>query len=153
MSVTGFALAIGRILGSRRSSEATKPVEFDNPFSLTAALTFGLVFAAILMLTRTATFYLGDAWLPAVALVSGLTDADAIAFSISEAQLSDWITLRWASLNLVLGAIANTLMKLGLVFMLADRGLFRELALAFATICAVGLAATLVFYGYLPILG
>jgi uncharacterized membrane protein (DUF4010 family) len=153
MSATGFALAFGRLTGSRRSNEATKPVEFDNPFSLTAALTFGLVFAAILMLTRTATHYLGDTWLPAVALVSGLTDADAIAFSVSEAHLSDWISLRWASLNLVIGAIANTLMKLGLVFMLADRGLFRELALSFATICVVGLATTLVYYWYLPVLG
>jgi uncharacterized membrane protein (DUF4010 family) len=150
MSAVGFGLALLRFFRSERSKDATKPVEFDNPFSLTAAVSFGLVFAAILMLTRTATYYLGDAWLPAVALISGLTDADAIAFSISDAHLSGWISLHWASFNLVLGAIANTLMKLGLVFILADRGLFRSLAAPFALIVVVGLFSVSIYYGLLP---
>ena len=110
-----------------------------------------MVFAAVLMLTRTATHYLGEAWLPVVAIVSGLTDADAIAFSLSDAQRSDWISLRWASFNLVLGAISNTLMKLGLVLMLADRGLFRMLILPFALISAVGLGSALIqFLAFAP---
>jgi len=150
MSALGFALAFLRLFRSQRAEEAAKPVEFDNPFSLTAAVSFGLVFAAILMLTRTATYYLGDAWLPAVALISGLTDADAIAFSISDAHLTGWISLHWASFNLVLGAIANTLMKLGLVFILADRGLFRSLAIPFALITAAGLGTVSLYYGLLP---
>ena len=61
MGATGFALAFLLLMRSDHSGEKAKPVEFDNPFSLTAAVTFGLVFAAILMLTRTATHYLGDA--------------------------------------------------------------------------------------------
>jgi uncharacterized membrane protein (DUF4010 family) len=150
MAATGFTLALLRFFHSQRSEKAAKPVEFDNPFSLTAAVSFGLVFAAILMLTRTATYYLGDAWLPAVALISGLTDADAIAFSVSDAHLSGWISLHWASFNLVLGAIANTLMKLGLVFMLADRGLFRSLWVPFAVIGAAGLGSVAIYYGLLP---
>jgi uncharacterized membrane protein (DUF4010 family) len=153
MGATGFALALLGFFRSKHSEETAKPVEFDNPFSLTAAVTFGLVFAAILMLTRTATHYLGDAWLPAVALISGLTDADAIAFSVSDAHRSEWITLRWASFNLVLGAIANTLMKLGLVFMLGDRTLFRSLAAPVAVIVAVGLGTIFVYYGFVPLGG
>jgi uncharacterized membrane protein (DUF4010 family) len=151
---TGFGIALLIFSRSRRSREESKPVEFDNPFSLTAAVNFGLVFAAILMLTRTATHYLGEAWLPVVAIVSGLTDADAIAFSLSDAQRSDWISLRWASFNLVLGAISNTLMKLGLVLMLADRGLLRMLILPFALISAVGLGSALIqFLAFAPDLG
>jgi uncharacterized membrane protein (DUF4010 family) len=88
-----------------------------------------------------------------VALISGLTDADAIAFSVSDAHRSEWITLRWASFNLVLGAIANTLMKLGLVFMLGDRTLFRSLAAPVAVIVAVGLGTIFVYYGFVPLGG
>lgn len=152
MSITGFALALWFYLRSMHMTEAGKgrSVEFENPFSLTAAVTFGLVFAGILILTRTATHYLGDAWLPAVALVSGLTDADAIAFSISDAHSSELISLRWASFNLVLGAISNTLMKLGLVLFLGNRGLFRYLVLPYAVITAVGLVTIVLYYGILP---
>jgi uncharacterized membrane protein (DUF4010 family) len=150
MSAAGFGFAFFRFFRSQRKKTSPKPVEFDNPFSLTAAVTFGLVFAGILILTRTATHYLGDAWLPVVSVISGLTDADAIAFSISDAHHSGWISLRWASLNLVLGAISNTVMKLGLVFMLADRQLFRSLVLPFAAISAIGLITTFFLYGYTP---
>ena len=150
MSVVGFGLAGWQFFRSQRSVEKEKPLEFDNPFSLTAAVTFGGVFAGILMLTRAATHYLGEAWLPAVALISGLTDADAIAFSISDAHLSELISLRWASFYLVLGAIANTLMKLALVFLLADRGLFRTLLAPFLIIGGVGVVTGLAYYGFLP---
>ena len=46
------------------------------------------------------------------AIVSGLTDADAIAFSLSDAQRSGLISLDWAAFNVVLGALSNTFMKL-----------------------------------------
>jgi uncharacterized membrane protein (DUF4010 family) len=131
---------------SRRATAATPQVEFNNPFSLKAAVSFGLVFAAILMLTRVATHYLGDALLPVVAVVSGLTDADAIAFSLSSLQVSGLIHIDWASFNLVLGAISNTFMKLFLVLGLGDRDLFRKLLGPFVVIGAVGLVTTLLYY-------
>lgn len=148
MGVTG-ALMAGLLFYRYRSKKVTvetPKVEFNNPFSLKSAVSFGLVFALILMLTRLATHYLGDAWLPVVALVSGLTDADAIAFSLSSLQVSGLIHIDWASFNLVLGAISNTFMKLFLVLGLGDRNLFRKLLGPFVVIGLVGLATTLVYY-------
>jgi uncharacterized membrane protein (DUF4010 family) len=93
-----------------------------------------------------ATANLGNAWLPVVALVSGLTDADAIAFSVSNLQKSGLITLDWASFNLVLGALANTMMKLFLVFSLGDRGLFKKCLLSFSVMTAAGIVTMLLYY-------
>ncbi len=146
MGITGAAMAALLYFRSRQATVATPQVEFSNPFSLKAAVSFGLVFAAILMLTRVATHYLGDAWLPVVAVVSGLTDADAIAFSLSSLQVSGLIHIDWASFNLVLGAISNTFMKLFLVLGLGDRDLFRKLFGPFVVIGVVGLVTTLVYY-------
>jgi uncharacterized membrane protein (DUF4010 family) len=146
MGVTGFALAFLSYRGARNSNASAAAVEFDNPFSLKSAVSFGLIFALILMLTRTATTYLGEAWLPAVAVVSGLTDADAIAFSISALQQSGLIQMDWAGFNLVLGAISNTFMKLFLVFGLGHRGLFRQLLVSFLIIGAVGIVTMLLYY-------
>ncbi|MCU0982561.1 MAG: DUF4010 domain-containing protein, partial [Pirellulaceae bacterium] len=84
--------------------------------------------------------------LPLIAAISGLTDADAIAFSISDAHTSGLISLDWASFNLVLGALANTLMKLVLVLWLGHRGLFKEVLLAFLVIGASGIVTMLLYY-------
>jgi len=146
MGVTGVLMAVIMYLRARQPSVASAPVEFTNPFSLKSAMSFAVVFAAILMFTRLATHYLGDAWLPLVAIVSGLTDADAIAFSVSSLHASGLITLDWASFNLVLGAISNTFMKLFLVLGLGDRVLFKKLLLPFMMIGIVGLVTTVFYY-------
>ncbi len=146
MGITGALMAALLYLRSRQSTVASAQVEFNNPFSLKSAVSFGLVFAGILMFTRLATFYLGDAWLPVVAVVSGLTDADAIAFSLSSLQVSGVIHIDWASFNLVLGAISNTFMKLFLVLGLGDRDLFKKLLGPFVVVGVVGMATTLMYY-------
>lgn len=148
MGLTGLAVAGVYFYRSRRSSRPAAALPFENPFSLKAALSFALIFSVILMLTRLATAYLGSAWLPVVAIVSGLTDADAIAFSLSASQQAGLISVEWAGFNLVLGALANTLMKLLLVLGLGDRGLFRYLLAAFALIGAVGMAVMLMYYDW-----
>jgi uncharacterized membrane protein (DUF4010 family) len=146
---TGMILAVFFFLRSKKATaEGAEPeeVSFDNPFSLKSAITFGLVFATILMVTRLAINYLGEAWLPLVAMVSGLTDADAIAFSVSDAQRAGLISLDWASFNVVLGALSNTFMKLFLAFSLGHRGLFKHLLVSFLIMGAVGIATMLVYY-------
>ena len=146
----GFIMAGLFLIRSKKAHEegpeGGQEMNLDNPFSLKSALTFGLVFAAILMVTRLAITYLGEAWLPVVAIVSGLTDADAIAFSLSDAQRSGLISLDWASFNVVLGALANTYMKLFLAFSLGDRGLFKHLLLSFMVMGAAGIITMLLYY-------
>lgn len=148
MAATGILVALFYFFKSRKEKNETATLELSNPFSLRSAITFALVFASILMLTRLAINYLGEAWLPLVALVSGLTDADAIAFSVSDAQQAGLISLDWAAFNVVLGATANTFMKLMLVFTLGDRDLFKRLLGAVLIITAVGLISSLLYYDF-----
>ena len=149
IGATGMIMAALFYLRSKRvvaSSTESEEVSFDNPFSLKSAITFGLVFAVILMATRLAITYLGEAWLPVIAIVSGLTDADAIAFSLSDAQRSGLITLDWASFNVVLGALSNTFMKLFLAYSLGHRDLFKHLLLSFLVMGAAGIITMLLYY-------
>ncbi len=146
MGGAGFVVAAFYFFRSKSESAGTESLQLANPFSLGAALKFGLIFATTLMVTRLATRYLGVQWLPLVAIVSGLTDADAIAFSVSNDQQAGFITLDWASFNLVLGALSNTFMKLFLVLFLGHRGLFKQLLLAFLVIGATGIVTMLMYY-------
>ena len=146
MGATGLLLALLLFRRSQALSASRPELSFENPFSLKAAVTFALVFAAILMLTRLATTYLGNAWLPAVAVVSGLTDADAIAFSLSNLHRAGLVSTEWASFNLVLGALSNTFMKLFLVFTLGHRQLFAQLLVAFLIVGAAGIITMVLYY-------
>jgi len=146
MGLTGLLLAYYLYRKSRNMTTDGIAVRFDNPFSLKSAINFALVFATILMATRLATSYLGSEWLPLVAIISGLTDADAIAFSLSSLEHAGLVSLDWASFNLVLGALSNTFMKLLLIFSLGHRALFKRLLLSFLVIGAVGLVTMFLYY-------
>lgn len=145
LGFAGLGLAGFHFFHSRRHQVTSQEVSFENPFSLKSAINFALIFSVILMVTRLATTYLSDAWLPVVAILSGLTDADAIAFSLSDAQQAGTISIDWASLNLVLGALSNTFMKLFLVLALGHRGLFKHLLVSF---CIMGLLGALTIFFY-----
>jgi uncharacterized membrane protein (DUF4010 family) len=142
----GLLMAVYLQWRSHAAEAASEEISFDNPFSLKSAITFGLVFTTILVATRVATAYLGDAWLPIVAIVSGLTDADAIAFSVSDLERAGLISLDWASFNLVLGSLSNTYMKLFLVFSLGHRGLFKQCLVPFLLMGAAGVATMFLYY-------
>lgn len=147
MGLAGMLLAAYSFRRSRAAPSGDAPaLAFDNPFSLKSAIAFALIFATILASTRLATTYLGDAWLPLVAIVSGLTDADAIAFSISNLHRHGLVSLDWASFNVVLGALSNTFMKLALVFSLGNRALFMKLLWSFLGIGGVGIVSMLAYY-------
>ncbi len=153
MGLTGLSIAGYFFIRSRRAEPEIQTMQFENPFSLKSSINFALLFAVILMVTRLATTYLGNTWLPLVAIVSGLTDADAIAFSISDAEQAGIINTEWASFNLVLGALSNTFMKLFLVFTLGHRGLFKHLLISFLVIGASGIITMIFYYDLSAMLG
>ena len=147
MGGTGISSALlFSFLARKKKTESRGAVQLANPFRLKSALTFAAIFSLILMLTRLGTTYLGNNWLPLVSVISGLVDADAIAFSLSDAQRAGIISLDWASFNLVLGAISNTMVKLFFVFSMGHRQLFHQLTVSFVVISAVGIVTTLLYY-------
>ncbi|MGK5095074.1 MgtC/SapB family protein [Deltaproteobacteria bacterium TL4] len=148
MGGVGLLLSLFYFVRSKHDEKPQESVSFQNPFNLRSAISFAAVFGLILMITRLATTYLGSAWLPVVAIVSGLTDADAIAFSISDAQQAGTLSLDWASFNLVLGALSNTFMKLFLVFSFGNIGLFKKLLSSFCIIGASGIITMFFYYDF-----
>jgi uncharacterized membrane protein (DUF4010 family) len=86
--------------------------KFKNPFELWPALTFGLIYALILVVANAARMYLGDAGIYASSIVSGLADVDAITLSLAKLSLdAGGLELDTAARGIVLAAVSNTLVK------------------------------------------
>jgi uncharacterized membrane protein (DUF4010 family) len=100
--------------------------EVKNPTELKTAVSFGLLYAVVLLAAAWLQDIAGNSGLYIVALVSGLTDADASVLS----------TLRMFNLERVLGAdaviavtlalVANLVFKIGLVVSIGGRTLARH---------------------------
>ena len=101
-------------------------LEFANPFELKPALTFGALYAVILVVARAAQMYFGDAGVYASAVASGVADVDAITLSLSELSRGEGsLTHDTAALGIVLAAMSNTVVKGGIVVALGSAAMRR----------------------------
>ncbi|UPQ84169.1 MULTISPECIES: MgtC/SapB family protein [Pseudomonadaceae] len=106
--------------GQQPQSGAEPPLK--NPFELGPALRFAGLLVIILFLVEGAQRLLGDTGIYLVALLSGLTDVDAITLSLSNSartDLSEMVAVR----GIFLAALSNSLVKAGLILFIGGRAL------------------------------
>ena len=141
IATAGFAGAF-YWLGSRRTRpvEAGDELSVKNPFSLTAATQFGLLFALVLVIVKLTERYAPAEGLYLVAAVAGLTDVDAITLSMADyARQGNAPAV--AATAIAIAALSNTMVKCGLVLVLGSPALRKRLAAATAAILLAGLIA------------
>ncbi len=127
---------------ARAGGEARPEVPLKNPFSLWEASKFGLLFAVVLLVVQLAQRYLHGEGLYVVAAIAGLTDVDAITLSMADyARLGGDATTAVGAI--VVAALANTVVKCGLVAALGSPALRIRLLPATVAILAIGIAALL----------
>ena len=117
----------------RQEGEVPVP-EISNPTEIRTAVGFGLLYALVLFLAAWLSAIAGNSGLYVVALVSGLTDVDAITLSSLRLFELDKLQASEAVAAIALGTMANIGFKLGLVFFIGGPLLAKR--------CAVGLIAT-----------
>lgn len=139
MALAGFTVCfiIWRITGK----EKTDDVPLANPFSITPAVKFGLLYAGIVLMTRFISVVAGDSGVYIVSILSGMTDVDAITLTMSNLSKQDPSKLGQAAVAVTLAAFSNTMMK-GIMAYAIGSGNFRKGVVAgFAAIIAAGTAA------------
>jgi uncharacterized membrane protein (DUF4010 family) len=130
----------------RRGGEAAgvQDVPLKNPFSLTAAVQFALVFAAVLLLVKLTQFYFPRDGVYIVAALAGLTDVDAITLSMAEYAKANSPTV--AAIAVVIAAISNTVVKCGMVATLGGPALRLPMLLTTAGIILAGIGGVAVMW-------
>jgi uncharacterized membrane protein (DUF4010 family) len=133
----------------RRASRAVVEGETEgpganlrNPFALRQALSFGLVYAAVLFIAKAAQTWLGSAGLYASSVLAGLTDVDAITLSVTEMHRGG-LPDATATTAIVLAAVTNTAVKSGIALWTGGPKLGRAVAATLGAALAVGAGAHL----------
>lgn len=120
LPVLGGALALGMAASVywwrklHQDSELPLP-QVKNPAEIRISLAFGLMYGAVLFLTAWLSDYAGTKGLYAIALVSGLTDVDAITLSSLRLFSLGKLAAEQTVTAIVLALIANLVFKFGLI--------------------------------------
>lgn len=110
MTLAGYGTVLF-LYGKARSPASNIPeIPHRNPFELRSALTFGLLYTAVLLIAKGAQTFLGDAGLYGSSILAGTTDVDAITLSLVQ-FFQEGLAPRTTATALTLAAITNTIVK------------------------------------------
>jgi len=150
LPVLGLALCAGGavyafgLLRHPYAGELTMP-EISNPTELRAALGFAALFAVVLLVVAWVADLAGDKGLYAVALISGLTDVDAITLSNLRLHNLGRLSASQATTSIVFAVCANVAFKLGIVRVVGGAPLFRRCVPALAAMAAGAVLGLVLF--------
>ncbi|MFA9402748.1 MAG: MgtC/SapB family protein [Anaerolineales bacterium] len=121
-------------------------VELSNPLRLKTAITFGLVFAVVLVAVEAANEYFGSAGVYIASILAGITDVDSITLSVSNLSLKGLLDPRVAAIAIILATIMNTIAKAVMAMVLGTPRLRRLVSRAFGLVVLAGLISGAVIF-------
>lgn len=133
----------------RSSLAASAPVEqhavaVANPFSLASAIRFGALFAVVLLVVKLAQEYAPGAGLYAVSALAGSVDIDPLVLSLAKESQGRMDPVQ-AGTAIVIGVMANTIVKCAMAAGLGAGAMRRHIAAASAAVIFTGLAVIWLF--------
>lgn len=145
LAMTVAGLAYSWWLSRRTTPHAGQTGTFvlGNPFRLTPALKFGLLFVAVRLAARWSTAEFGSTGAVASSALGGTVDVDAIAFSLAGVVRDGQLNTSAAVLALLVAIAANAVLKTALAYSAGGRRFGRIVLAGFALMFSAAAAVTL----------
>jgi len=135
---------VGLFLWRRKAGQGEAALHVKNPMELGSALKFGLVFAAVLVVSRAAHHYFGSSGVYVAGALAGMADVDAFTISAARLARESVLAPNTANASILLAGAANTLVKGGIAVFLGGPALRRVIAPIFGLLFLTALFSCLV---------
>jgi uncharacterized membrane protein (DUF4010 family) len=136
------ALGTAAVMWRKHHADKTGTVEAGaNPFVLTQAIRFGLLFALVILAAKAAQTWLGTSGLYATGALAGSVDVDAITIPMTGLAKTQSADLEAIAHTIEVAALSNTLVKAGFAYALGSAELRRSIvpvALILIAACVAG---------------
>ncbi len=132
LAMMAWTVAVAVVAHRMAAREGHAQGEESTPSELKGAVMFGLLYVVVLYGVALAKEHFGNAGLYVVAVISGLTDMDAITLSTSRLVASGHVDAGTGWRVILSGGLANLVFKAGLVLVLGSGGFRRPTLIGFA---------------------
>ena len=122
-----------------------QPTLSSNPLELKSALLLGALLTLILLTASVLQQWLGDAGIYLLAIVSGITDVDAITLSLTRMSQTG-LDSRTVIIGIIIASSVNNIMKAGMAVSIGGKAMFIRVALPILLSLLAGLAVMLPAY-------
>lgn len=133
-----FMILLAAVSYFIKRSEEEKMPEQENPAHFKTALIFGLIYAAVTLATAFAKDKFGSSGVYGVAIISGLTDVDAITLSTSRLMHGGSLGANTGWRIIMVAVLSNLAFKAALTGFLGSMKLFVRVGLLFGLVLTAG---------------
>lgn len=140
MTLAGAMVALLLLKRTRASAPTPANVAFANPFELTQAVKFALLFTAILVAVKAANESLGSRGIYVTSALAGTTDLDAITLSMAGLAKAG-LDVNVAATAIWVAVISNTIVKGGIAIAIGGWAFGRVVGLGFGAMLAASLVS------------
>lgn len=137
-AMLGVAVTVSLVAWFFGRDHDAEPPEPENPAELKSALVFGALYAVVVLAVAFARDRFGTAGLYTVAVISGLTDVDAITLSTARLAAGGGLDPDTGWRAILLASLSNMIFKAGIVATLGSRALLGRITLLFGLALAGG---------------
>lgn len=140
--VSGIAVTLFYLYWRKGEQVPDAKVPLGKPLDIQSALVFGGIYVLILLLVSYANEQLGDKGLMVSSIIAGLSDIDAITISMSKLAGKS-IEVQLAGNAVLVGAISNTVVKMGIGIKMGSPMLRRYLYVGYGIVLLTALLVLL----------
>jgi len=126
-----YAVLIGYIYFRNRTQlthSSQQEIPFTNPFQISSALQFGIIYGIIIFATKALQHYYGSKGVYIASFISGVIDVDAITLSLSTLAKNGTLTAAIAAKAIIVAIVSNSIFKFLYIFMFGNKTLVRNMA-------------------------
>ena len=120
-------------------------IPFTNPFQISSAIQFGLIYAAVIFVTKALQHFYGTKGVFLASFFSGIIDVDAITLSLSTLSKDGVLENIIASKGIILAVVSNSIFKYIYIFIFGNREIVRYMTVFMLITVLFGIGFILIF--------
>ena len=99
---------------------SSKDISFSNPFEITSALQFGIIYGLIMFITKLLQHFYGEKGIYMASFISGVIDVDAITLSLS-VMAKEGLAQVIAIKGILIAVLSNSFFKFVYIYIFGDK--------------------------------
>ena len=127
------------------SQSSQQEIPFSNPFQISSALQFGIVYGAVIFATKALQHFYGTKGVYIASFLSGIIDVDAITLSLSNLAKSGNIETTIAVKAIIIAVVSNSIFKYLYILIFGNKEVVKNMTVFMVITVLFGLIFLTVF--------
>jgi len=130
---------------SKIAESSQQEIPFTNPFQISSAIQFGIIYAAVIFVTKAFQHFYGTKGVFLASFFSGIIDVDAITLSLSSLSKNGILEELTAAKGIIIAVVSNSIFKYIYISIFGSKEIIRYMSIFMIITLIFGVGFIIIF--------